>query len=194
MRRTKLFATTLLTILALAPFMATSAFATQVPLFTLQPFSASYLIYNLPKGTTFNGSISPTSDVRVFVSNPSNVEIVDLDIINQATTFTFTATQNGNYTIYFENDLNDAVDISFSYVTNPAIPNNTNSPFPISFSDLLTIIGIVAIAVILILRFALRHTQTSLQDDTKTKHTSPLLNQFLCVYPAHEHTSVIPSG
>jgi hypothetical protein len=98
----------------------------------------------------------------VFVSNPSNAQIVNLGVIYQATTFTFNATQNGNYTIYFENDLNDEVDISFSYVTNPPIPNNTNSLFPISFGELLTILSIVAIAVILILRFALRRSQTKL--------------------------------
>jgi hypothetical protein len=184
MKKKKLFPTILLTILALAPFMTPSAFATTIPLFTVQPYSASYIIYTLPEGTAFNGSISTTGDVRVFVSNPSNVEIVNLGIINQATTFTFTATQNGNYTLCFENDLNNAVDISFSYVTDPAIPNNTNSPFPIPFSDLLTIIGIVAIAVILILRFALRHKQTSSQDNTKTKRASPSLNQFLYVYLA----------
>jgi len=173
MKKTKLFSAMLLTILALAPFMAPSAYATAVPPFTLEPFSASYLVYNLPEGTTFNGSISPSGDVRVFVSNPSNAQIVNLGIIYQATTFTFNATQNGNYTVYFENDLNNEVDISFSYVTNPLIPNNTNSLFSISFSELMTILSIVAVAVILILRFALRRSQNKLARQNQNQAHKP---------------------
>jgi hypothetical protein len=185
MKNIKLFPTILLTVFALAAFTAPSASATTVPLFALQPFHASYLVYNLPEGTTFNGSISTTGDVRVVVNNPNNAQIVNLGVIYQATTFTFNATQNGNYTIYFENDLNEAVDISFSYVTNSPIPSTT-SPFPISISELLTILSIVAIAVILILRFALRRSQTSSRSNPIAKTISMrLLRRFIC-FLSHE--------
>ena len=90
MKKTKLLISTASAVLLLASLMAVSAFATTVPTFTLSA-SSNQLQYVLPEGTTFNGTISTTGSVRVWVSAPSYAEIVNLGIIDKTTTFGFVA-------------------------------------------------------------------------------------------------------
>ena len=126
MKKTKLLMSTELIALLLASLMVLSAFATTVSTFTLSA-SSNQLSYVLPAGTIFNGSISTTGDVRFWVSAPSYAEIDNLGIIDKTTTFSFVAQQNGTYTLNFENDLPNSIQVTFSYVTNPVIPGSNNS-------------------------------------------------------------------
>jgi len=124
-------------------FAAFSAFAVTVPTFTLS-LSSNQLQYVLPAGTTFNGSISTTGLVRFWVSAPNGAEIVDLGIIDKTTTFSFVAQQNGTYLFNFENDLSNTIQVTFSYVTNPAIPGSNNSTGISTTYMLITVVIAVA--------------------------------------------------
>ena len=126
MKKTKLLMPIVLAVLLLASLMAASAFATTVPTFTLSA-SSNQLQYVLPQGTTFNGTIATTGSVRFWVSDPNYTEIVNLGIIDKTTTFSFVAQQNGTYTLSFENDMPNSIQVTFSYVTNPVIPGSNNS-------------------------------------------------------------------
>jgi len=135
----------------LTSLMSVSAFATTVPAFTLSQ-SYTQLVYLIPQGTTFNGTIVTTGAVRFFVSSPTEAEIVNLGIVDKTTTFNFVAQQSGNYTLNFENDMPNPVQVSFSYVTNPAIPSGNNpSGTGISLTYLLTIILIAVLGILIIL-------------------------------------------
>jgi len=125
MKKTKLLISTALTALLLASLMALSAFATTVPAFTLSAQSTQ-LQYVMPQGTTFNGTISTTGSVRFWVNAPNEAKIVDLGIIDKTTTFSFVAHQNGTYTLNFENDMSNSIQVTFSYTTNPQIPDSNN--------------------------------------------------------------------
>jgi len=107
--------------------MFSSVFATTVPTFTLSS-QTSQLTYLLPQGTTFNGSISTTGGVRFFISAPNGTIIINLGIIDKPTIFSFVSQQNGTYTLNFENDLPNSIQVTFSYVTDPEIAGSNNSP------------------------------------------------------------------
>ena len=90
MKKTKLLTFAALIALLLTSFMPFSAFAVTVPSFTLSPSSnqLQQFQYVLPSGTTFNGSVSTTGDVQVWVNSPE-AEIVNLGIIDKTTAFSF---------------------------------------------------------------------------------------------------------
>ena len=157
-------------VLLLASLTVVSAFATTVPTFTLSA-SSNQLQYVLPAGTTFNGTISTTGDVRFWVSDPNYAEIVNLGIIDKTATFSFVATQNGTYTLNFENDMPSTIQVTFSYVTNPVIPGSNNST-GISQSYLLITVIIAVLGSFLII-FVL-HRKSKIQ--TTAVHDRAHLN------------------
>jgi len=158
MKKTKLLMSTASAVLLLASLMAVSAFATTVPTFTLSA-SSNQLQYVLPQGTTFNGTISTTGSVRFWVSDPNYAEIVNLGIIDKTTTFGFVAKQNGTYTLNFENDLSNSIQVTFSYVTNPMIPGSDNSS-GISQNYLLITVIIAVLGSLLIIFVLHRKSKT----------------------------------
>lgn len=153
MKKTKLLISATLAVLLLASLMALSAFATSVQTFTLSA-SSNQLQYKLPAGTTFNGTISTTGDVRFWVSDPNYAEIVNLGIIDKTTPFSFVAQQNGTYTMNFENDLSNSIQVTFSYTTNPQIPGSNNSTeLSLIYLLIIVIIAITgSLLIILIIR------------------------------------------
>jgi hypothetical protein len=163
--KTKLFlCATIAALLTL--LMASSAFATTVPTFTLSS-SSSQIQYSLPAGTSFNGSILTTGPIRFFVSAPNGTVIVNLSLIDKNAAFSFVAQQNGTYTLYFENDLPSSVQVSFSYVTNPNISGSNNST-GISTVYLPIFIVIVVVGAIVVFFVIRRKTknQTSVQSNS----------------------------
>jgi len=158
MKRTKLLMPTLLAVLLLASLMAVSAFASTVPTFTLSA-SSNQLQYVLPAGTTFNGTIATTGSVQFWVSAPNYLEIVNLGIIDKTTSFSFVAPQNGTYTLNFENDMSNSIQVTFSYVTNPVIPGSNNST-GISQSYLLITVIIAVLGSLLIIFVLHRKSKT----------------------------------
>jgi hypothetical protein len=140
---------TALALLLLASLTVVPVFATTVPTFTLSS-SSNQLQYVLPAGTIFNGTISTTGDVRFWVSAPNYAEIVNLGIIDKTTTFSFVATQNGTYTLNFENDMPNSIQVTFSYVTNPVIPGS-NNPAGVSQSYLIITVILAVLGSFLII-------------------------------------------
>ena len=153
--------TSALTVLLFASLMGTAVFATTVPTFTLSA-SSKQLQYVLPQGTTFNGTIATTGSVQFWVNSPNEFEIVNLGIIDKTTTFSFVATQNGTYTLNFENDMSNSIQVTLSYETNPAIPGSSSTG--ISPSYLLLITVVVAVLASFLIIFILRRKETHPSD------------------------------
>ena len=127
-----------------------SASATTIPTFTLSAQS-SQLKYTLPAGTTFNGSISTTGTIRFWVSDPNGFQIVNLGLIDQEATFSFVAQQAGNYTLNFENDLPNPVQVTFSYETNPDISTNNSTSIPLVYLTIPIAIAVIGSVLIIVL-------------------------------------------
>jgi len=104
--------------------------------------------------------------VRFWVSAPNEAEIINLGIIDKTTTFSFIAQQDGTYTFNFENDLPNTIQVTFSYVTDPAIPSSNNSTGISTTYILITVIIAVTGSVLIIL--VLRH---------KSKTQTPVVNK-----------------
>ena len=164
---------TALAVVLLASLMAVPAFATTVPTFTLSA-SSNQLQYVMPQGTIFNGTIATTGSVQFWLSAPNYAEIVNLGIIDQTTSFSFVAPQNGTYTMNFENDMSNSVQVTFSYVTNPVIPGSNNSG--ISESYLLITIIIAVLGSFLIIFVLNRKSKTSPSGVRKMAPSNPSLH------------------
>ncbi len=135
--------------LLVLPLIVLSASATTLPAFSLSSSSAQIPIV-LPAETIFNGSITTTGTIRVWVSDPNGSSIVNLGLVDKAATFNFVAQQDGNYTLNFENDLPNSVQVSFSYITDPELPDN-NSGSPLAYLAIPIIIAIVGSILIIFL-------------------------------------------
>ena len=166
MKKTKLIACTAVTALLIISLMALYASAATTSTFSLSSSGMEAPIL-LPDGTTFNGSISTTGTVRVWVNAPDGAQIVNLGLIDKAATFSFVAAQTGNYTINFENDLPASIQVTFSYVTNPDISNGNSTETPLS--NLLVPIVITVVGSVLIVFFArYRNKKRAAKNPVKT--------------------------
>jgi hypothetical protein len=157
MKKIKVLTSIAITALLITSFMALFASATTLPAITLSASSAQLPIM-LPAGTMFNGSISTTGTVRFWVNDPNGAQIVNLGLIDKTGAFSFVTNQNGNYTINFENDLTNSIQVTFSYITNPDISARNNSsgipPVYLFLSIVLAFLGIILII------FLVRHKKT----------------------------------
>ena len=101
-----------------------------------------------------NGSISTTGTVRFWASGPNMAEIVNLGLVDNYKTFSFVAAQNGTYTLNFENDFTNTIQVTFSYVSNPAITgvNNSNGTSLIYILVTIIIAAVGSVLVILLVR------------------------------------------
>ena len=176
MKKTKFLICAILTILFLTTLMVFTASASTAtfPTFTLSS-SSTQLHYVLPAGTQFNGSISTTGPVRFFLSAPNETLIVNLGLIDKTTPFSFTAHQTGNYTLNFENDLPNSIQVTFSYVTNPDISGGNNSGgIPLIYLPIFIIIAVFGSFIILFV--ARRKYKNQYRADNKTVATNPTLS------------------
>jgi hypothetical protein len=139
----------MLTMLAIVSVMALPAFAATVAPFTLSA-SASSIQFNLPAGTVFNGSVSTTGTVRVWVNGPNGAQTANLGLVDESATFGFVAQQSGNYTVNFENDLQAPVEVTFSYQTNPEIIDSSPQQLPLDLLAIPIVIAAVGSVVIFI--------------------------------------------
>jgi len=152
-----------------------SASTATFPTFTLSS-SSTQLHYLLPAGTQFDGSISTTGPVRFFLSAPNGTVIVNLGLIDKATAFSFTAHQTGNYTLNFENDLPNSIQVTFSYVTNPDLSGGSNSGgIPLFYLPIFVIIAVFG--SILILFVARRKHKNQLPADYDKLLSNPQAKQ-----------------
>ena len=111
-----------LAIVILGAFFISTAFASDSTGFSLA-LSSNQIQYKIPAGTMFNGTVATSGWVRVWVTEPSGGEIVNLGIIEKTTSFGFIAQQNGTYTFNFENDLPNTITVTFTYTSNPQLPD-----------------------------------------------------------------------
>jgi len=151
MEKIKLLTPTVLAVLMLCALSFSPVFATDTTKFNLA-LESNQIQYMIPAGTVFNGSIATTGMVRFWVTAPNGVQIVNLGIIDKTSSFSFDAQQNGTYTFNFENDLPNTIDVTFSYTSNPQLPNNTTNTPP---TFILTIV-IVAVVGSLLIFFGIR--------------------------------------
>jgi type II secretory pathway pseudopilin PulG len=166
MKKTKSVIFAMLAGLLLTSLMTFSGFASTVQTFTLSA-SSNQLQYFLPQGTTFNGTISTTGSVRFWVSAPNGFEIVNLGLVDKTATFSFTATQNGTYTLNFENDLSNTIQVTFSFVTNPVIPGISN---PAGTSQIYLVVTVIiavvgSVVIIVIMRYKNKNPPERIQDE-----------------------------
>jgi hypothetical protein len=118
---------------------------------TTETFTVTHTTYqitfNLPAGTTFNGSLSTTATVRVWVSNANGSLVTNLGLVDNAASFSFVAAQEGNYHIYFENSLSTSATVTFTYETDPELSGGSSLlPFwlwPVFVA--VTVVGCIAI-------------------------------------------------
>jgi flagellar basal body-associated protein FliL len=172
MKKIKILTGIAITTLLIMSFMALLASAATLPVITLSASSAQLPIM-LPTGTTFNGSISTTGTVRFWVSAPNGAQIVNLGLIDKTTAFSFIAEQNGNYTMNFENDLTNSIQVNFSYVTNPDISSGNNSS-GIPFVYLVISIVIAVLGSILIIFFVRRKNKINNSETYDALASSPI--------------------
>ena len=152
MKKNKILTCAAFTALMIISLTAHYASAATTSTFTLSS-SGIRLPIMLPDGTMFNGSISTTGTVRVWVSDPNGSQIANLGLIDSATTFGFVAEQTGNYTMNFENDLPASIQVTFSYVTDPEISSGNSTGTPISY---LLISVVIAVAGSFLIIFFMR--------------------------------------
>lgn len=176
MKKTIMITCTLLAALLFASFGVFSAFADTTQTFTLAG-SSNQFQFVLPEGATFNGSVSTTGLIRVWVNGPSQIAILNLGLIDKTTTFNFVAQQNGTYLINFENDLSSSIQVTFSYITNPSVQgistsgsSSTSQEISLTYT-LITVVAAVAGSVVIIL---LLRRQKKLQ--TATQRNNPSSN------------------
>jgi hypothetical protein len=152
MEKIKLLTPAVLAVFMLCVLSFSPVFATDTTKFNLA-LESNQIQYMIPAGTVFNGSIATTGMVRFWVTAPNGVQIVNLGIIDKTSSFSFDAQQNGTYTFNFENDLPNTITVTFSYTSNPQLPNNTTSTPP---TFILTIIAVAVVGSLLIF-FTIRH-------------------------------------
>jgi hypothetical protein len=154
MQKIKLATCMLIVGLLALSLMTFPAFAETVPTFILSA-SSTQLQFNLPEGTTFNGSVSTTGTLRFWVTAPNGGQVANLGLIDQSGSFSFVAQQTGNYSFNFENDLPNPVKVTFSYTTNPDISvDNTQAGLPWIYLSIPVVIAVVG--SVLIVLFARR--------------------------------------
>ena len=89
--------------------------AATVETFTVSPLSTTSIKVNIQNGTELNGSISTNGDIRFFINGPQGKPISDLGIASTSAKFTFTAPEDGNYSLNFENGRLTPTDVSLVF-------------------------------------------------------------------------------
>jgi len=118
--------------------------------FTVSQATKRYT-FELPQGAIFNGSLTTTGPVRVWVNDANGTQLANLGIVESTGQFNFVAENQGNYYVNFENNLANTVEVTFTYQTDPELENS--SAFPVA---LLPIAAIVIAAVCIILVIVIR--------------------------------------
>jgi hypothetical protein len=152
LNRTRTLTFTALTLLLLATsFLLLTAQAATTETFTVT--QRTYQItFNLPAGTAFNGSLSTTGTVRVWVNDANGALITNPGLVDKTAIFNFTAAKDGNYYVNFENPLSSTASVTFTYQTDPEIPSNNQPILP--FWLLPVFIAITVAGCVLILYFS----------------------------------------
>ncbi len=146
MNRTKAATFTVLTALLAASFLTLSASAATTETFTVTASTMQYT-FDLPQGTIFNGSLSTTGTVRVWVSDANGSLAANLGLVDSSAKFGFVANNAGKYYVNFENNLGNSVQVTFTYQTDPELPGG-GSLIPFSYWPVFAAITVVGAVLI----------------------------------------------
>ena len=149
MNKTRALTLIILAVLA-SSLMATCVSASTTETFTVSQATQRYTI-ELPQGAIFNGSLTTTGTVRVWVNDANGTQLANLGLVDTNGQFSFVAAHEGNYYVNFENNLANTVQVTFTYQTNPEL--ETTSALPVF---LLPIVAIIIAAVCIILVIVIR--------------------------------------
>ena len=152
MNRTKIVTFSALTLLLAASFLMLTAQAAATETFTVTQ-TTYQITFNLPAGTAFNGSLSTTGTVRVWVSDQNGSLIANPGLVDNTASFNFTAAKEGNYYVYFENPLSSSAAVTFTYQTDPDVTSGTQSILPFW---LLPVFVVITIAGCILLFYVIR--------------------------------------
>jgi hypothetical protein len=126
--KTRHLALTALTVLLAVSSLLLAAQASTTETFTVT-HNTYQVTFNLPAGTEFNGSLSTTATVRVWVSDANGSLVTNLGLVDSTASFSFVAAQEGNYHVYFENSLSTSAEVAFTYETDPELGGGSLLPF-----------------------------------------------------------------
>lgn len=147
-----------LTIAALTLLLAASFIILVTQASTTETFTVTQTTYqipfNLPKDTIFNGSLSTTNTVRVWVSDANGSLIANPGLVDNTAIFSFVAVKEGNYYINFENPLSSSASVTFTYQTDPELQSDNSSLLPFWLLPVFVLVTIVG--AILIVYFSRR--------------------------------------
>jgi hypothetical protein len=149
MNKTRAITIIILATLA-SSLMATCVSASTTETFTVSQATQRYTI-ELPQGAIFNGSLTTTGTVRVWVNDANGTQLANLGLVDTNGQFSFVATHEGNYYVNFENNLANTVQVTFTYQTNPEL--ETSSALPVF---LLPIVAIIIASVCIVLVIVIR--------------------------------------
>lgn len=150
--RTLTFAV-LTVLLATSVFLFTAQAAATSESFTVTQ-STYQVTFNLPADTSFNGSLSTSGTVRVWVSDQNGSLIANPGLVDSSASFSFKAAKDGSYYVYFENPMSSTASVTFTYQTDPDVTSGDSSLLP--FWLLPVFVAITIVGCVLILFFGRR--------------------------------------
>ncbi len=139
-------------------FTALLTSATITENFTITGTTQQYIL-DLPAGTIFNGSITTTGLVRVWVNDANGSIVANLGIFDQNAQLNFVAAKEGNYTINFEDDLPNTIQVTVSYQTDPELQTDSSSLLPYVYLPVFVVVTVAG--VVLILFFSRKNRKNS---------------------------------
>lgn len=158
MNKTKMLTFTALTLLIAASFLLLTAQAATTETFTVT--RGTYQVtFNLPAGTAFNGSLTTTGTVRVWVNDANGSLIANSGMVDSNASFNFTAAKDGNYIVNFENPMSNSASVTFTYQTDPELPSDSNSILPFWLLPVFVVITIVGCVLIIYLSRRRKHAE-----------------------------------
>lgn len=119
-----------LVFMAVSSLITTGAFGSKVDQFSVDPAHTIVWTANLGQSDQFSGSMSISggsgNDINFWVTDPAGSVVVNQGRVSQGTSFAFTASMSGGYTLHFDNSFSLfsgklvtlTYDITLSVVTN----------------------------------------------------------------------------
>jgi hypothetical protein len=159
LNKTRILTFTALTLLIAASFLILTAQAANTETFTVTK-TTYQITFNLPAGTAFNGSLSTTGTVRVWVNDDNGSLIASPGLVDQTASFSFTAAKEGNYYINFENPMSNSASVTFTYQTDPELPSGNQSILPFWLLPVFVVITIVGCVLIFYFSRKRRNTKS----------------------------------
>jgi uncharacterized membrane protein YjgN (DUF898 family) len=156
MKALRLLTGAFLVALILITFPLATTHASNVETFAVSGLSTTAIRLTLSNGTQVNGTISTNGNIRFFINNPHGEEIYDLGIVSVSVQFSFKATEDGNYSLNFQNGHLDTANVDFIFDYSGQTPNGTTSSV-IPINVLVTVVSVVCLGIILGLATFQRH-------------------------------------